>query len=154
MATIVAKRSRADMLPAAEPNVIPFIDVLLVLLIIFMVTAPKPTVDLRLDLAQSGPSIAAMIEPTIVELREDAVAGYRLFVGEQETTITDVGRMTFEHIMAADPNLVREDVLAEGRVSIRADLDVAYQNVVTVTDTLQTDGFRKVSVAAQRLDDE
>lgn len=154
MAAIIAKRSRADMLPAAEPNVIPFIDVLLVLLIIFMVTAPKPTVDLRLELAQSGPSIAAMIEPTIVELREDAVAGYRLFVGEQETTIADVGRMTFEHIMAADPNLVREDVLAEGRVYIRADLDVAYQNVVTVTDTLQTEGFRKVSVAAQRLDDE
>lgn len=154
MVALVVKRSRANMLPATEPNVIPFIDVLLVLLIIFMVTAPKPTVDLRLDMAQSGPSIAAMIEPTIVELREDAVAGYRLFVGERETTIADVGRMTFENIMAADPNLVREDVLAEGRVYIRADLDVAYQSVVSVTDTLQTEGFAKVSVAAQRADDQ
>ncbi|MEZ5956244.1 MAG: biopolymer transporter ExbD [Hyphomonadaceae bacterium] len=153
MAAIAAKRSRASMLPAAEPNVIPFIDVLLVLLIIFMVTAPKPTVDLRLDLAQSGPS-AAMIPPTIVELRDDAVAGYRLFVGDRETTLAEVGRLTFDHIMEADPNLVREDVLAQGRVYIRADLDVAYQNVVSVTDTLQTQGFAKVSVAAQRVDDE
>ena len=61
---------RATLEPNAEPIVIPFIDVLLVLLIIFMVTAPKPTVDLRLDLLESGPSHAAAIAPTIVELRE------------------------------------------------------------------------------------
>jgi len=142
------------MLPSAEPNVIPFIDVLLVLLIIFMVTAPKPTVDLRLEMARSGQDPVAMIEPTIVELREDAAAGYRLFVGDQETTIGEVARRTFEHIMAADPNLVREDVLRDGRVYIRADLDVAYQNIVSVTDTLQDEGFQKVSVAAQRADEE
>ncbi|MEZ5961419.1 MAG: biopolymer transporter ExbD [Hyphomonadaceae bacterium] len=154
MAAILAKRvSRENMIPAAEPNVIPFIDVLLVLLIIFMVTAPKPTVDLRLDMARSEPGRAAMIAPTIVELREDPGAGYRLFVGDQETTIAHIAQRTFEHIMAADPNLVREDVLRDGRVYIRADLDVAYQNVVTVTDTLQDEGFQKVSVAAQRVDE-
>lgn len=153
-ATLVKRASRANMLPSAEPNVIPFIDVLLVLLIIFMVTAPKATVDLRLDMARAEPGRAAMIEPTIVELREDAVAGYRLFVGDQETTIADVARRTFAHIVAADPSLVREDVLRDGRVYIRADLDVAYQNVVSVVDTLQDEGFLKVSVAAQNADEE
>ena len=153
MAATAAARIRTQMHPAAEPNVIPFIDVLLVLLIIFMVTAPKPTVDLRLDIAQSGTSRASMVEPTIVELHEDA-GGYRLFVGGHETTMQDVARRTFEHIMTADPTLVREDVLAEGRVFIRSDLDVAYQNIVAVTDTLQTEGFAKVSVAAQRADEE
>jgi biopolymer transport protein ExbD len=94
-----------------------------------------------------------MIEPTIVELREDPVIGYRLFVGDQETTMAEVAARTFERILAADPSLVREDVLRDGRVYIRADLDVAYQNVVNVTDTLQTEGFERVSVAAQRVDE-
>lgn len=153
MAATAAARTRASMQPAAEPNVIPFIDVLLVLLIIFMVTAPKPTTDLRLDLPQAGPSPAAFIEPTIVELREDP-SGYRLFVGGVETTIDQVAARTFEHIMAADPALIRDDVLADGRVFIRSDLDVAYQNVVSVTDAIQAEGFEKVSIAAQRADDE
>jgi biopolymer transport protein ExbD len=153
MATSAAARVRNRMQPAAEPNVIPFIDVLLVLLIIFMVTAPKPTVDLRLDLPPPVASPASLIEPTIVELREDP-AGYRLFVGGAETTLDQLSRKTFEHIMAADPALVREDILAEGRVFIRADLDVAYQNVVSVTDTLQDEGFAKVAIAAQNADEE
>ncbi|MEQ1489897.1 MAG: biopolymer transporter ExbD [Terricaulis sp.] len=144
---------RATLEPNAEPNVIPFIDVLLVLLIIFMVTAPKPTVDLRLDLLESGPSHAAAIAPTIVELRE-APSGYRLFVSGVETTMDLLAVRTFDHIMAMDPALEREDVLAEGRVVIQADLDVAYQNVVSVTDTLQDGGFAKVAIAAQNADAE
>lgn len=148
-----ATRNRAHMQPAAEPNVIPFIDVLLVLLIIFMVTAPKPTVDLRLDLPRTEHGGASLIEPTIVELREDP-SGYRLFVSGAETTLDLLARTTFEHILAADPELERHDILAEGRVFIRADLDVAYQNVVSVTDTLQGEGFEKVSIAAQRADAE
>jgi len=41
--------------PMTDPNVIPFIDILLVLLIIFMVTAPIPTVDIRVDLPPPNP---------------------------------------------------------------------------------------------------
>jgi biopolymer transport protein ExbD len=150
--SMASTRVRDRMHPTAEPNVIPFIDVLLVLLIIFMVTAPKPTVDLRLDLPPPKISIAAFLPPTIVQLREDP-AGYRLFVSGVETTIDQVGARTFEHIMASNPELVREDVLAEGRVFIQADLDVAYQNVVSVTDTLQNAGFQKVAIAAQNADE-
>lgn len=153
MAASAAARIRDRMQPSAEPNVIPFIDVLLVLLIIFMVTAPKPTVDLRLDLPRQGHSRAALIDPTIVELRKDG-AGYRLYVSGAETSLAQLGRRTFDHIMAADPALIREDVLAEGRVFIRSDLDVAYQNVVSVTDVLQDAGFAKVSIAAQNADEE
>ncbi|MCX7358590.1 MAG: biopolymer transporter ExbD [Alphaproteobacteria bacterium] len=144
---------RVNMPPTAEPNVIPFIDVLLVLLIIFMVTAPKPTVDLRLDLPRSEQGGASLIDPTIVELRA-VPNGYRLFVSGAETTLDLLASRTFEHILTADPALEREDILAEGRVFIRADLDVAYQNVVSVTDTLQNEGFEKVSIAAQRADAE
>src|SRR5262245_16401428 len=102
MAAYGATRTRATMHPEAEPNVIPFIDVLLVLLIIFMVTAPKPTTDLRLDLAQSGPSAASLIDPTIVELRE-APGGYRLFVSGEETVMAQLAQRTLEHILSVDP---------------------------------------------------
>lgn len=147
-------RKRDTMHPNAEPNVIPFIDVLLVLLIIFMVTAPKPTTDLRLDLAASGVQRPAVfIPPTVVELREDSI-GYRLFVSGVETTIDQLGARTLEHILASNPALSPEDVYLDGRVYIRADLDVAYANVVAVTDTLQGDGFEKVSIAAQDADAE
>lgn len=139
--------------PNAEPNVIPFIDVLLVLLIIFMVTAPKPTTDLRLDLATAGPSRPVIIPPTIVELREDGL-GYRLFVSGIETTIGQLGTATLQHILSTNQELTTDDVFPEGRVFIRADLDVAYANVVAVTDTLQGEGFEKVSIAAQDADAE
>ena len=151
MAATAAARIRSRMQPSAEPNVIPFIDVLLVLLIIFMVTAPKPTTDLRLDLPRPGISLAAAVPPTTVELREDPT-GYRLFVGGSETTVDQLAARTFQHIMAQNPEMVREDVLAEGRVFIQADLDVAYQNVVSVTDRLQNEGFAKVAILAQNAD--
>src|SRR5512134_2020638 len=141
-------RAKARMQPATEPNVIPFIDVLLVLLIIFMVTAPKPTVDLRLDMERPQRSAAAMIPPTMVRLVE-APDGYRLFVDGEETTILEVSEVTLEHMLAVDRALTPEDVYADGRVRVYADLDVAYQNVVSVIDTLQQASFQKVMVAPQ-----
>ena len=152
MATLVVKRSRDQLHPAAEPNVIPFIDVLLVLLIIFMVTAPKPTVDLRLDMETRNPHLAAMIPPTMVRLIE-APGGYRLFVDGEETTIMEVSEVTLEHMLAVDRALTPEDVYAEGRVRVYADLDVAYQNVVSVIDTLQQASFQKVVVAPQSAEE-
>lgn len=153
MASAAAARIRDSMKPSAEPNVIPFIDVLLVLLIIFMVTAPKPTTDLRLDLPRAGPPVAIVIPPTVIEVREDD-AGYRLFVGDEETSLDQLAARTLAHVMASNPELAREDVLMEGRVFVRADLDVAYQNVVSVTDTLQSEGFEKVAIVAQDADAE
>lgn len=153
MASSAAARVRANLQPSAEPNVIPFIDVLLVLLIIFMVTAPKPTTDLRLDLPRPGPATQIVIPPTVVEIREDA-AGYRLFVGDEETSLDQLATRTLAHVISSNPALAREDVLMEGRVFVRADLDVAYQNVVSVTDTLQNEGFEKVAMVAQDADEE
>ena len=148
MAAFAAAHARSRLPPATEPNVIPFIDVLLVLLIIFMVTAPKPTTDLRLDLPSGGVRAIPAIPPTIVEIREDR-AGYRLFVSGAETSLERLGESTLQHMLGANPALAHEDALAEGRVYVRADLDVAYQSVVSAADTLQTAGFEKVSIVAQ-----
>ncbi len=152
MVARAAARVRAAMEPAKEPNVIPFIDVLLVLLIIFMVTAPKPTTDLRLDLQQAGPVRTVMIPPTVVELRE-AANGYRLFVGAEETTIQEVSELTLMHMLAVDRAITPEVAYTQGRVYVRSDLDVAYGNVVAVVDDLQNAQFQKVTIASQSAEE-
>ena len=151
MAFAMARR-RAQLLPEATPNVIPFIDVLLVLLIIFMVTAPKPTTDLRVDLPPPAPGPASLIEPTIVELRT-APTGFAVFVGGVEVSFETLGANALAHIAAANPALAAGDIHAEARVFVRADLDVAYAPVVGAVEALKLSGFENVSIVAQRADD-
>jgi len=143
---------RQRLYPNAEPNVIPFIDVLLVLLIIFMVTAPKPTTDLRVDLPRLQVGPPPVIEPTIVELRE-APAGYSVFIGAEEVAAEGIGAGALAHILAANPDLDADTAFAEARVYVRADLDVAYAPVVGVVEALQQARFRKVAIIAQNADE-
>lgn len=151
MTAAMAARRRERFLPNADPNVIPFIDVLLVLLIIFMVTAPKPTTDLRVDLPRPGPHLAAAIPPTIVEIRGGR-ASARIFVGAEEVSREHLAQRVLAAMLAVEPALTREDALAEGRLFVRADLDVAYQDVVSVVDDLQHAHFQKVAIVAQNAD--
>jgi len=150
----LARRARAHALPHANPNVIPFIDVLLVLLIIFMVTAPRPTTDLQVDLPRtqrSGPPPA--ITPTIVEIRSTPDS-YRIFMSGEETTLERLGGDALSNVLASNPMLSRQDALAEGRIYVRSDLDVAYQHVIAVVETLRDARFRKVAIYAQNSEEE
>ncbi len=147
----LARRAR-DHAPHADPNVIPFIDVLLVLLIIFMVTAPRPTADLQVDLPRTdrqGPP--PVIPPTIVQIR-DTPGGYRILVSGEETGLDQLGADALSHMLAVDPAITPEDAFAEGRIYVRSDLGVAYQHVITVVETLQDARFRKVAIYAQDAD--
>jgi biopolymer transport protein ExbD len=148
---VLARRARAYELPHADPNVIPFIDVLLVLLIIFMVTAPRPTTDLQVDLPRAGPPIEIVIPPTVVDIRA-APGGYRVFMSGEETTLDRLGSDALASMLAIDPAMTAEHAYAEGRIFVRADLDVAYQHVVTVVETLQDAHFSKVAIYAQNAD--
>jgi biopolymer transport protein ExbD len=149
----LARRERAYALPNAEPNVIPFIDVLLVLLIIFMVTAPRPTTDLQVDLprTQHG-GIPPVIPPTTVQIRA-APHGYAIFLNGEETSLDQLGADALSNMLAENPEITAGDAFAEGRVFVRADLDVAYQHVITVVETLQDARFRKVAIYAQDAED-
>jgi biopolymer transport protein ExbD len=147
-AATFARRSRVRLDPSAEPNVIPFIDVLLVLLIIFMVTAPRPTVDLQVDMPRNAPVTPAVTTSTLVELREDA-GGYRLFVSEREVALDSLAGAVMAHVRASQPVLTEQDVRAEAPIYVRSDQGVAYGNVVGVIDELRHAGFEKVSVYAQ-----
>lgn len=152
MTAIALTRARVRYQPAIEPNVIPFIDVLLVLLIIFMVTAPKPTTDIRVDLSRPGLSATPPIAPTMIEVHRGADSAFRVFVGARETPLAALGGEALAQILAANPALSVAGARADARVLIRADLDVAYAHVVAVMETLQQAGFAKVTMAAQRAD--
>ena len=138
------------MQPNSEPNVIPFIDILLVLLIIFMVTAPLPTVDLRVDLPPPNPVPIHLegLNPTIVGIREGA-GGLEVFVDEQTVQMSQLGDVTLQHAIRNNPALETRDIYAEARIFVRADQSTAYGNVVDVMSRLEEAGFVKVGIFAE-----
>jgi len=136
--------------PVSEPNVIPFIDILLVLLIIFMVTAPIPTVDIRVDLPPPNPVPIRLegLNPTIVAIRETAT-GQAFYVDEETVLLSQLGDRVLDHAIRNNPALNVEDMYAEARVFVRADQNTAYGNVVRVMSQLQEEGFVKVGIFAE-----
>jgi biopolymer transport protein ExbD len=136
--------------PVSEPNVIPFIDILLVLLIIFMVTAPIPTVDIRVDLPPPNPVPIRLegLNPTIVGIREGG-GGLEVFVDAEIVTLANLGERTLDHAIRNNPALNVEDVYSEARIFVRADQSTAYGNVVNVMSQLQEEGFAKVGIFAE-----
>jgi biopolymer transport protein ExbD len=136
--------------PVSEPNVIPFIDILLVLLIIFMVTAPIPTVDIRVDLPPPNP-IPIRLEgknPTIVGIRETP-AGLAIYVDEETVQLSNLGDRTLEHAIRNNPALDFSDIYAQARIFVRADQTTAYGNVVNVMSKLQEEGFVQVGIFSE-----
>jgi biopolymer transport protein ExbD len=136
--------------PVYEPNVIPFIDILLVLLIIFMVTAPIPTVDIRVDLPPPNPVPLRLegLNPTIIGIRETP-AGLAIYVDEEVVLMSTLGDRALEHAIMNNPALNVEDIYAEARIFVRADQSTAYGSVVDVMSRLQEEGFAKVGIFAE-----
>jgi biopolymer transport protein ExbD len=134
----------------SEPNVIPFIDILLVLLIIFMVTAPIPTVDIRVDLPPPNPVPIRLegLNPTFVGIRETA-AGLAIYVDEETVTLSQLADKTLEHAIRNNPALNVEDIYAEARIFVRADQSTTYGTVVGVMSQLQEEGFAKVGIFSE-----
>ncbi|MBY0562846.1 MAG: biopolymer transporter ExbD [Hyphomonadaceae bacterium] len=136
--------------PNAEPNVIPFIDVLLVLLVIFMVTAPKSTVDLQLQLP--GPNPTPMHRDVVmIELRDGGGGGALVSVDGVATTMAELPRAALARGVSLGQ--ASEDVLDEMHFMVRAEQDIAYAHVVSAIDSLQHAGFAKVGVFSQSADE-
>jgi len=152
MAMAITHSRRAALQPSSEPNVIPFIDILLVLLIIFMVTAPKPTVDIQVELPNRTAPTPVLIPPTIVDLRAGP-SGYAIFVGDHEVAESALAATVMAYALSNDAALSEADVYAEARIYVRADdQGIAYGAVVDVLDELQHAGYVKVGVFSQAAD--
>ncbi|CEG08594.1 Biopolymer transport protein ExbD [Afipia felis] len=118
-----------------EINVTPFIDVILVLLIIFMVAAPLSTVDLPVDLPSSTATPTKKPDkPTYVTIKSDLAVA----VGE-----TPVKRVDLVNVL---------DAAGEGnkdrRIFLRADRAVSYGNMMDVLEILRAGGYLKVALVA------
>jgi biopolymer transport protein ExbD len=125
----------------SEINVTPFVDVLLVLLIIFMVAVPMATVSIKLDLppATPPPPDAKPIEPTFISIRTDG----GIYIADKQTSLTTLAGDLGTRMKTLDPTVTTP---TDERVMIRADADVLYQDFMSVVNQLQTDGFYKVGL--------
>ena len=114
-------------------NVTPFIDVMLVLLIIFMVAAPLATVDVKVDLPVSTAAPAPKPDtPVFLSIQADG----RMLVGDREVTASDVGAA-----VAAATGGDRDQ-----RVFLRADKTVTYDTIMQAMNGLRGSGYLHVAL--------
>ncbi|MCE0732147.1 protein TolR [Halomonas sp. G15] len=128
--------------PMGEINVVPFIDVMLVLLVIFMITAPMLTQGVNVDLPQvtSEPiDPPEDSDPIIVSVDRDGQ--YYLSIGGDET------EMPLEEV--ADRVIILLERKPGTPVMVRGDRNVSYGQVVTLMGTLQTAGVANVGLISE-----
>jgi biopolymer transport protein TolR len=122
--------------PMSEINVTPLVDVMLVLLVVFMVTAPLLTVGVPVDLPQTqAPPINEPKEPLVITVNRDGV----IFVSEASVA-TDALVPKLQAITGANPDAV---------IYVRGDKQLNYGRVLEVMSLVSTAGFRKVSLVAE-----
>jgi biopolymer transport protein TolR len=121
----------------SEINMVPFIDVVLVLLIIFMITAP---------ILQSGIDVDVPKTKTVKELTEARMVvtidrGQRVYLNDKPVNIHDVG----QQVLAQSPDPKTQAVY------VRCDESVPFGSWATVVDALRQAGITNVSVVTQPL---
>jgi TonB system transport protein ExbD (group 1) len=119
----------------AEMNITPFVDVMLVLLIIFMVAAPLATVEVPVDLPSNA---AAASPPPTDPIYVSVQAGGGLFV--QETAVELGGLVASVQALTAGQT--------ETRMYLRGDQAVDYGTLMRVMNTLQKAGYTRISLVA------
>lgn len=135
---VSSKRRR----PMSEINVVPYIDVMLVLLIIFMITAPLLTQGVEVDLpeASAEPLPPNKLEPIVLTV--DAAGRYYLNIGEKPDSAIEpeMIRATVSKALKSKPELP---------VIVKGDRKVAYGDVVAAMSLLQEAGAPKVGLMTE-----
>ena len=124
----------------SEINVVPYIDVMLVLLIIFMVTAPLLTqgVKVELPIANSEPIEEDDVEPFLLTINKDG----EYFLNDEEEAITDpkIIRLKAQAVLRNNPDIP---------FLVRGDGSVAYQAVIDAITLLQAAGIPSVGLVTK-----
>ena len=121
----------------AEINVTPFVDVMLVLLIIFMVAAPLASVNVKVDLPPAAPKTtsASPPKPIYISIQRNGA----LYIGDFSTNLGRLGRDLRVQLQG------KRDPTKE-RIYIRADKDTEYGAFMDVMTTLQDNGYYSVAL--------
>ena len=122
----------------SEINVTPFVDVMLVLLIIFMVAAPMAAVTVQVNLppAVAKPSTNPP-KPVYISIQ----AGGTIYIGDNNVELADIGDTLRSTIGQRNPE--------KERIFIRADKDVLYGDFMGVMNMLQDNGFYSVALVGE-----
>ena len=122
----------------SEINVTPFVDVMLVLLIIFMVAAPMAAVTVQVNLppAVAKPSTNPP-KPVYISIQ----AGGSIYIGDSRVELADIGDTLRTTIGQRNPE--------KERIFIRADKDVLYGDFMGVMNMLQDNGFYSVALIGE-----
>ena len=128
------KRRRGGSKPMSEINVTPFVDVMLVLLIIFMVAAPLLTVGVPVELPKTAASAlpTEQEEPLTITVEADGQLSI------QNTPIEDADLISRLRAIAAERN--------GDKVFLRADGSIPYERVVQVMGALNKGGFSNIGL--------
>jgi biopolymer transport protein TolR len=131
-------KGKARYRPLAEINVTPMVDVMLVLLIIFMVTAPLMTSGVSVDLPKTNANpVNSDSEPLTVTIKADG----SIFLQDQGIDVGDlVGKL--QAIAKNNP---------DRRIFVRGDKDLAYGRIMEVMGTITQGGFTKVALLAEQI---
>jgi biopolymer transport protein TolR len=131
------RRSRSKRhAPMHEINVTPFVDVMLVLLIIFMVTAPLLTSGVPLELPEAkGQQLQASKEPVTISVQKDG----KVFIQETQVQLNDIA----SKLKAIAKNGYDEPIF------VRGDKGIDYGTVMRVMARIKQGGFNKVSLVTE-----
>lgn len=119
-------------------NVTPFVDVMLVLLIIFMVTAPLITAGVTVDLPESS---AKPVEGNDEPLTVTVAADNKIYIQESEVTLKDLGPKL--HAIVGEKK--------ETRIFVQGDKTVNYGDVMRIMGEINAAGLRKVALLTEAL---
>jgi biopolymer transport protein TolR len=130
---------RRSYTPMSEINVTPFVDVMLVLLIVFMVTAPLLTVGVPVDLPKSQASpISEDTEPLVITVDREGT----IYIQETE--------VPFDNLVTRLNAIT--DRKPETRIFVRGDREIAYGQIMRVMGRLNGAGFEKVALITAQDD--
>ncbi|HEY3798061.1 MAG TPA: biopolymer transporter ExbD [Caulobacteraceae bacterium] len=145
------KKAKFDLGQNSDINVTPFVDVMLVLLIIFMVTAPLATVSIKLDLppAKAPKNPQDSKPPTYISIDNAGNLYVSYATGPQSTTLKPVPNL--DGIAPALAASLAVPNPTDQRVFIRADMHVHYRRFMDVLNQLQTDGYFKIGLISEEV---
>ena len=119
----------------SQINVTPFVDVMLVLLIIFMVAAPLASVNVKVELPPSVSKPAKVKDPVYVSLQ----ANGKVYIGDVQVKYSEFS----DRLVSASGNNYNR------RIFIRADKTVQYKEVMRVMNVIQDTGFYQIALVAE-----
>ena len=141
------KRRKSRHMPMSEINVTPFVDVMLVLLIIFMVAAPLMTGGVPLDLPQAKSSQLdnPNKEPVVVSIAKDG----KIYLGQQDKDTIKLEELGAKLKALMSSRGAAGAAATDEAIFVRGDRTVDYGTVAKVMARIKDAGFRKLSLVTE-----